>query len=502
MQISSQIQGKVMIEWMQRHKRWLVVTIWISTIAFIAAGMVGWGSLNFSLDQGIVAKVGDVKVTQRQFDNQFGQIFAQYNTGGELDLQKAKELGLDKLALDLVIQRALLQNFASDMGIYVGEKEVQDEIVKLEFFQEKDLLGQSKFSLKLYQDLLKQNGITPSEFERDVRDDLLIRKAVALIPELQTTTLEEEAFLFPFQIQDNLKIKVFSQSQIHPKPTNEQIQAFWDKNQTSFMHPAEFKIEYIIIRESDQKPMQEDLQKLYEDTKSQFLDDNGEIKPFKEALRELEDQKKSEMAEEKALLEYVKLKEAKALYGLEDVLIEGEKKMGVEVQEAIEGANVGDTLNPIKTAEGYVVLKLVEKKPQNKKTFEDAKEEAKELLVQELKNEQIIAMAKEAVSQGFSGESVGYVDLMQAKNLRGFDIQESVGLVSRVLTSKTPRGYVAMGEKVVVFEIMGQKIKENISKEASSNSAEMIRMFKEQMVKKEFFNYLKNQYKITQLKTL
>ena len=33
-----------MITWMQRHKRWLVITIWISTIAFVGAGFVGWGS--------------------------------------------------------------------------------------------------------------------------------------------------------------------------------------------------------------------------------------------------------------------------------------------------------------------------------------------------------------------------------------------------------------------------------------------------------------------------
>lgn len=491
-----------MIEWMQKHKKWLVITIWISTIAFIAAGMVGWGSLNFSLDQGVVAKVGDVKVTQRQFDNQFRQIFTQYNSGGGLDLQKAKELGLDKLALELVIQRALLQNFANEMGIYVSQKEVQDEIAKLEFFQEKDLLGQSKFSLKLYQDLLKQNNIAPSEFEGDVREDLLIRKAVALIPELQITKLEEETFLFPFEIQDDLRIKVFSQSQIHPKPTKEQIQDFWNQNQSNFLYPAEFKIEYVIVPESDQNPTQEDLQKLYDDTKSQFLDDKGNIKPFKEVLNELKEQKKSEMAEEKALLEYVKLKEAQALYGIEETLIEGEKKMGLEVQEAIEGASVGETINPIKTAEGYVVIKLIEKKPQSKKTFEDAQEEAKELLIQQLKQEQMIALAKEAVTQGFKGESVGYVELMQNKDIKGFDSQESASLISRILTSKDPKGYVILGEKAVAFEITSQKIKEALPQEASANSVTMTKMFKEQMIKKEFFKYLENKYKITQLKTL
>lgn len=487
---------------MQKHKKWLVITIWISTIAFIAAGMVGWGSLNFSLDQGVVAKVGEIKVTQRQFDNQFRQIFNQYNTDGALDLQKAKELGLEKLALDIVIQRALLQNFANEMGIYVGEKEVQEEIAKLEFFQEKDLLGQSKFSLKLYQDLLKQNNIAPSDFEQDIKDDLLIKKALTLLPPLEVTNLEEETFIFPFQIQDELKIKILSLSQIHPNPTKEEIENFWKENQTNFMYPAEYKIEYIIIPEEDQKPTQEDLQKLYDDTKSQFLDKDGNIKPFKEVLSELKEQKKSEMAEEKALLEYVKLKESKELYGLEETLIEGEKKLGVEVQEAIEGASVGETINPIKTAEGYVVVKLIEKKPQSKKVYEDAKEEAKELLIQKLKQEKLILLAKENVEKGFKAESIGYVDLMQLKTIKGLDNQESATLISKVLSSQTPKGYVLLGEKAVVFEILSQKIKENVSADVSANGKGIVEMFKDSLIKKEFFKYLENKYKITQLKTL
>jgi hypothetical protein len=43
-----------MIEWMQRHKKWLVITIWISTIAFIGAGFVGWGAYDFGKTEGTV----------------------------------------------------------------------------------------------------------------------------------------------------------------------------------------------------------------------------------------------------------------------------------------------------------------------------------------------------------------------------------------------------------------------------------------------------------------
>ena len=43
-----------MITWMQRHKKWLVITIWISTIAFVGAGFVGWGSYEYGKQGGVV----------------------------------------------------------------------------------------------------------------------------------------------------------------------------------------------------------------------------------------------------------------------------------------------------------------------------------------------------------------------------------------------------------------------------------------------------------------
>ena len=44
-----------MITWMQRHKKWLITTVWVSTIAFVGAGFVGWGSYDFGKSGGTIA---------------------------------------------------------------------------------------------------------------------------------------------------------------------------------------------------------------------------------------------------------------------------------------------------------------------------------------------------------------------------------------------------------------------------------------------------------------
>ena len=486
-----------MIDWMQKHKKWLIVTIWISTISFIAAGMVGWGSYSFNLDQGIVARVGDIKITQRQYDTQFRQLFNQYNSGGDLDLQKAKEMGLDEVALSQVIQRALLQNFAQDLGIYVSPEEVSEEIAKIGVFQEKDLLGQSKFSLKLYREVLKNNNLIPAEFEENIKQDLLIKKALEILPKSQASELEKTVFLFPFEIVDTAKIQVLSFSQFHPKPSQDEVKKFWEEHKDKYLYPAEFTIDYVLVEDKSQTPTEQELKDLYQETKSKYLDENNNFKSFESVRQEVLDQKRGELAEEKALQEYVALKGSKKTYGKVEVVLEGEKKLGIELQEAIEGANVGETYKPIKTPQGYVVFKLIEKKPQTPKSFEDAFDEARELLIGEEKASLTLAKAKELLQTDLKGAQVVKLGLTSKDKMISLSDEEKNLVVNKISSSLQKKGYIPLMEKIVIYEIDSQSLQKQVSENLKADTKRILELYKEQMFQKEFFKYLENKYKIT-----
>ena len=64
---------------MQRHRKYLVITIWISTIAFIGAGFVGWGQYSYGDKAGAVAKVGDISITSAELQRSYSNLFNQYN---------------------------------------------------------------------------------------------------------------------------------------------------------------------------------------------------------------------------------------------------------------------------------------------------------------------------------------------------------------------------------------------------------------------------------------
>jgi peptidyl-prolyl cis-trans isomerase D len=113
-----------MISWMQRHRKYLVITIWISTIAFIAAGSLGWGAYSGGSGKSdVIAKVGSVEITNSQFQSTYSRVYDYYNQlfNGGLTKEKAKSLKLQEISLEQLINNALLLNYAKDLGMSVSD---------------------------------------------------------------------------------------------------------------------------------------------------------------------------------------------------------------------------------------------------------------------------------------------------------------------------------------------------------------------------------------------
>ena len=61
-----------MLSWMQKHKKYLVVTIWVSTIAFVGAGFVGWGAYDLNSNRATsVAKVGHRNISVQELQQKY-----------------------------------------------------------------------------------------------------------------------------------------------------------------------------------------------------------------------------------------------------------------------------------------------------------------------------------------------------------------------------------------------------------------------------------------------
>ena len=103
-----------MITWMQKHKKYLVVTIWVSTIAFVGAGFVGWGAYDFNKSRATsIAKVGNIDISYQRFQQAYSQLFNYYSqmSGRQLSEDEANQLGLANAAAEGLIRETLLLNY-------------------------------------------------------------------------------------------------------------------------------------------------------------------------------------------------------------------------------------------------------------------------------------------------------------------------------------------------------------------------------------------------------
>lgn len=159
-----------MITWMQRHKKWLIITIWISTIAFVGAGFVGWGSYDYGKSDGTIAVVGDKEIPLTDLQNEYSTLYSQYQQmlGGNFNQELAKQFGLEKAALDRIIQKYLILNYAEDLNLVTTDVEVAQELVKINAF-----FKDGKFDSNTYKSVLKQNRRNATNFEAQLKKTFL-----------------------------------------------------------------------------------------------------------------------------------------------------------------------------------------------------------------------------------------------------------------------------------------------------------------------------------------
>lgn len=484
---------------MQKHKKWLVITIWISAIAFIGAGMVNWGSYSFSATRDKVAEVGSISITTSEYQRAYGNIineFAQLPGMGEmLDEAQAKQFGLPKIALQQLIQQAQLLNFARDLGLGVDDEEISREIVNAKVYVDKD----GNFSREVYNQSLRDRQMSSVEFEEMLRKALLVQKVLSVMnlnsqfATASITPLEIQTFKTANSILDRLKVKVIESRSIALNYTPQELRTFWEQNMEQWKTPMEFQVEYILVPYADQNPSQDDLTKHYEDFKSDYLDSNGQLMSIESSRAQLLLDVQKIMAESVAKRKYRALKEG-AEQGKVQHLKEGQRffiKKSIDlVIEDLKVAQVGQILKPIEVDEGYVTLKLLEKKESTNKSFEEAKNEA-ELVFKAQKTQDKLKEVAESTLPSFDGIDLGFIDMNYKGVIAGLDSTQTKRVLGQIFASVDKKGYILLGGKVVLYTIVDQKIQPSDSDDFTIQT----RNIKNEIILQTLLEYLNKTYK-------
>jgi len=479
-----------MIEWMQRHKKYLVITIWISTIAFVGAGFVGWGSYDFGKSSDTVAKVGDVEITSEELNQEYGRLYSLYAqlSQGEFDQAKAKEMGLVEQAFQTLVSNAYLRNYATDNDLLVSEQEVANEIAKMQYFQTDGVFDKSK-----YISVLKANSIKPTFFETSVKNELLVRKLGEFLkPGL--TTLEKESITAPLYVSDNLSISIINKNDYTPNPDENQTKAYWEENKDLFLTNPAFKIEAVSIMYEDLVVDEDEKRREYEGNLDKYTNDSGEVLTFEDANQTIIENIQKDRASKDILLSYVKLKKGEANNSKELVIDLADQTYGDLLLEVLPTLKVGEAYKIIEIPGGVMTFLLKETIEPKPLPYDEAKEAARDRYISELKEQHLISSAEDRL-KNFEGKNIGFLSRGEIGKVSGLSEYESADFLNKLFDSTKDSDIVYLDEKAVVYKIMEQKLLENNNTVGEAKFlVDSVRELKYRLVEEELLKKLKKEY--------
>jgi len=404
-----------MIEWMQTHRKWLVITIWVATIAFIGAGFVGWGQFQFGKKESTIAKIKNTVVTLNDWQNAYTQIYNRVNQqmGGNLDEATAKKLGLKKLALQKAIQDAMFRQFAKDMGLYVTDKELADKIL------------QAFGSRKTYERYLRNSGMKAAEFEKNLRKQLLIEKLFSFL-NLKPSKTELISVASALYNADNMDIKILNKSKISVNLSEEEIRNFWEKNKNQFLSPEKYKIALVKIPLKTNATIAQ-LKKYYKANKLNYKNENGEILSFQKALNQVKRDYAAEELKKDAVIAYKNLKNNSGNYNLITVPANNDiippSKMKILISKGV--------LKPFIYKNSYIIAKLLENLKPKPLPFKIAKAMVVQELIDKKANEKLIQISKNSY-KNFKGQNTGFITKFDFNKIKNLPIKYSEKVIQNI----------------------------------------------------------------------
>jgi len=454
-----------MISWMQKHKKWLVITIWISTIAFVGAGFVGWGAYQYGTKAGTVAKVGDIKIDVKELQQRYSNLYSYYNNifKGNFDQKKAKEMGLEKEALNSLITEALYLNLAKDLGLTVLESEVKDTIINMKEFQ-----TDGKFDKKLYKEVLKRAGIKPKDFEKSIEKEILISKLQKILKPV-LTPLEIETFGASLFIADKIKYKVISTNDIKLNYTEDELKKYWEKNKDRYMTEPKYKISLVWVKPENENFNEKELREFYKKNRLKFVNDNGKIKSFEEAKEEVIEALKIKKTKKIALKKYLQFKKGKIGAQEQKVLSLDNEIIPSNIMKEIAQKNEKSFLKPKLIGKKYVIIRLDEKVPSRPKSYIEAKNEALKDFIKE-KNIKELKKVAEKLSKNFDGKISEYISRDDIDKVPPLKEVEAAEFLNKLFATHNSKGYILLDNtKAVLYQILDQKLvqKEKLNKNKS-----------------------------------
>jgi len=253
-------------------------------VSFLQAGFVGWGAYDLNSDRAsAVAKVGERKVTVQEFQLAYANYYNFYNNmlGGTLTQEKADQMGLEKIVMEAIINETLLLSYADEIGLRVLDDEVKETIANDNAFKVNGV-----FNKDAYYRVVKQTGISPKDYENNLKKSLLLAKVQKAL-ELKPTKVEQNIFASAMFMEDRLAIDILKLEANEITISEDELKKYWEAHKTNYLSEKSFDLDTIKVKVSDEKVDEKDLKTFYEEKRHNYKNTDGKLKTFEDAYADV-----------------------------------------------------------------------------------------------------------------------------------------------------------------------------------------------------------------------
>jgi len=481
-----------MITWMQTHRKYLVPTIWISTIAFVGAGFVGWGAYDYGNDKsGAVAQVGEISITSGELQSTYSNVFGYYNQmfGGTLTKEKAEQLNLQDIALNKLTNEALLLNYANELGIKALDQDVMDEYTSIKAFQEDGVFNKEK-----YEQILRAQGKKQKAFEQELEKSVILKKLQAILS-IPTTDLEAEASFAAATLADHLVVKKISQDLESISISEESIKNTWESNKNDYMSKISYLLETIKVSSSDFEVSDEKVSEFYNEKKYKFKDAEGKILALADAKEAVVKAVQLQDAKRAVLKKYLAFKKGE-LTASNEMLVDASTAPFPFIM--LKDSKEGSYLKAIELADGYLTARVKTINKPQPLAYQDAKASVEAKLRQEKANQLLQDKAKVESASLTNGKDIGFITLESHEALKEIlTPNEATQFIKYLFSKNDKNGYFILGNSALIYNVTEQSLfnQEKFNAE-QNNTAQNISSMKSNVLESGLIKELKKKYQI------
>jgi parvulin-like peptidyl-prolyl isomerase len=197
-----------MLKGMRKHARYFYVLFFIVILTFIFWGV---GTVDKTGRVEILAEVGKYKITTEEYWKTYDRIYRFYREiyKDQFNEEMEKKMNLKENVLNSMVNERVLLTAAQKAGIKIDDEELQDAIAYEQAFMKNGV-----FDKDVYLNRLRLNRITPEEFERSKRQELILSKMRRLV-ELSVDIPDSADLQLPQESSNEQALKMISQAKLN-----------------------------------------------------------------------------------------------------------------------------------------------------------------------------------------------------------------------------------------------------------------------------------------------